>query len=245
MASAVSVAEATNRLVVTRSALQDVVLAVPLAAAVWLTTRAHGAYEIGAWAPLGLVLLAAALVLCVADWGLPRRAAAPAAALVGLGVWAALSGLWGGVPDAGWTMLDQLLVAAAALAVGAMLATSPARARVIQAAVMVGIAAHGVELLGRLALSANATAYFHGRVLYGLAGYQNAQAAILAIGIPPALALAAQRHRLLRAVGAGTAVLLSAGVLLTESRGGLLAIIVGVILQIAGAATVESPQRRS
>ncbi|MGZ4407303.1 MAG: O-antigen ligase family protein [Gaiellaceae bacterium] len=205
----------------------------PLAAGVWLATRSHGAYEIGAWAPLGLVLLAAALVLSVAGWGLPRRAAAPAAALVGLGVWAALSGLWGGVPDAGWTMLDQLLVAAAALAVGAMLATSPARARVIQAAVMVGIAAHGVELLGRLALSANAAAYFHGRVLYGLAGYQNAQAAILAIGIPPALALAGQHHRLLRAVGVGTAVLLSAGVLLTESRGGLLAIIAGVILQIA------------
>lgn len=233
MAFAVSVEEAASRLVVTRSAVQDGVLAAPIAAAVWLATRSHGAYDIGAWAPLGLLLLATALVLCIGGWGLPRRAAAPAAALVILGVWAALSGLWGGVPDAGWTTLDQLLVAGAALAVGAMLATAPGRARVIQAAVLAGIAAHGVELLGRLALSSNATVYFHGRVLYGLVGYQNAQAAILAIGIPPALALAAQHHRLLRAAGAGTAVLLSAGVLLTESRGGLLALVVGLIVQIA------------
>lgn len=233
MAFAVSVAEATSRLVVTRSAVQDGVLAAPIAVTVWLATRSHGAYEIHAWAPLGLLLLATALVLCIAGWGLPWRAAAPAAALVVVGVWAALSGLWGGVPDAGWTMLDQLLVAGAALAVGAMLATTPSRARVIQAAVLAGIAAHGVELLGHLAFSPNATAYFHGRVLYGLVGYQNAQAAILAIGIPPALALAAQRHRLARAAGVGTAVLLSAGVLLTESRGGLLALVVGVIVQIA------------
>lgn len=233
LAFAVSVEEAASRLVVTRSAVQDGVLVVPIAAAVWLATRSHGAYDIAAWAPLGLLLLATALVLCIAGWGLPRRAAAPAAALVILGVWAALSGLWGGVPDAGWTMLDQLLVAGAALAVGAMLATAPGRARVIQAAVLAGIAAHCVELLGHLAFSPNVAAYFHGRVLYGLVGYQNAQAAILAIGIPPALALAAQRHRLLRAAGVGTAVLLSAGVLLTESRGGLLALVVGVIVQIA------------
>ena len=233
MAFAVSVEEAASRLVVTRSAVRDGVLAAPIAITVWLATRSHGAYEIHAWAPLGLLLLATVLVLCIAGWGLPWRAAAPASALVVLGVWAALSGLWGGVADAGWTMLDQLLVAAAALAVGAMLATEPVRARVIQVAVLAGIAAHGVELLGQLALSPNATAYFHGRVLYGLVGYQNAQAAILAIGIPPALALAARRHRLSRAAGVATAVLLSAGVLLTESRGGLLALVVGVIVLIA------------
>ena len=233
MASAVSVEEPANRLVVTRSAVQDGVLAAPIAAAVWLATRSHGAYEIGAWAPLGILLLSTALVLCIGGWGLPRRAAAPAAALVILGLWAALSGLWGGVPDAGWTTLDQQVIAGAALAVGAMLATAPGRARVIQAAVLAGITAHGVELLGHLALSPNATAYFHGRVLYGLVGYQNAQAAILAIGIPPALALAAQRQRLPRAAGAAAAVLLSAGVLLTESRGGLLALGVGVIVLIA------------
>ena len=233
MAFAVSVEEAASRLVVTRSAVQDGVLAAPIATAVWLATRSHGAYDIGAWAPLGLLLLATALVLCIGGWGLPRRAAAPAAALVILGVWAALSGLWGGVPDAGWTTLDQQLIAGAALAVGAMLATAPGRARVIQAAVLAGIAAHGVELLGRLALSSNVTVYFHERVLYGLVGYQNAQAAILAIGIPPALALAAQHHRLSRAAGVAAAVLLSAGVLLTESRGGLLALGVGVIVLIA------------
>ena len=233
MASVVSAEEAASRLVVARPAVQDAVLAAPIAVAVWLATRSHGAYDIAAWAPLGLLLLATALVVWIGGWGLPRRAAAPAAALVVLGVWAAVSGLWGGVPDAGWTTLDQLLVAAAALAVGAMLATPPRRVRVIQGAVLAGIAAHGVELLGRLALSSDPAAFFHGRVLYGLVGYQNAQAAILAIGIPPALALAAQHHRLLRAAGAGTAVLLCAGVLLTESRGGLLALVIGVIVQIA------------
>jgi O-antigen ligase len=113
-----------------------------------------------------------------------------------------------------------------------MLSTTSHRAQVIQSAVLVGITLHGVELLARLGFSENPQAYFHGRVLYGLAGYQNAQAAILAIGIPPALVVAARHHRLLRASGAAAAVLLGAGVLLTESRGGLLALGVGVLIQV-------------
>jgi O-Antigen ligase len=231
LAFAVSTAEAASSRAVTRGAVRDAILGAPIATTIWLASRSHGAYEIGAWAPLGLLLLAALLVLCIAGRHLSLRAAAPAAALLTLGVWAAVSGIWGGVADAGWTTLDQLIVAGAALTLGAMLAaaTSP---RVIQTAVLIGITAHGIELLARLAFSSNAQAYFHGRVLYGLVGYQNAQAAILAIGIPPALALGADNRRLLRVAGAGAAVLLCAGVLLTESRGGLLALGVGVLVQI-------------
>ncbi len=232
MASAGSVAEAATSRAVSQPVVQDLILVAPVATAIWLATRFHGAYEISAWAPLGLVLLAAILVLSIGGWRVPRRAAAPAVALIGLGVWAAVSAGWGGVPDAGWTTLDQLLIAAAALALGAMLSTTSQRAHVVQSAVLVGITLHGVELLARLGFSENPQAYFHGRVLYGLAGYQNAQAAILAIGIPPALAVASRDHRLLRASGAAAAVLLSAGVLLTESRGGLLALGVGVLIQI-------------
>jgi O-antigen ligase len=231
LAFAASAAEAASSRAVTRSVVLDLILGAPIAATIWLATRSHGAYEIGAWAPLGLLVLAALLVLCIAGWRLPLRAAAPAAALVVLGAWAAVSGIWGGVPDAGWTTLDQLLVAGAALALGAMLAAA-ASPRLIQNAVLIGIAAHAVELLSRLAFSANAQSYFHGRVLYGLVGYQNAQAAILAIGVPPALALAAQHHRLQRAAGAAVAVVLCAGLLLTGSRGGLLALVVGVFVQI-------------
>jgi O-antigen ligase len=231
LAFAVSAAEAASRRAVTRGAVRDAILGAPIGTTVWLASRSHGAYEIGAWAPLGLVLLAALLVLCIAGWRLSLRAAAPAAALLTLGVWAAVSGIWGGVADAGWTTLDQLIVAGAALTLGAMLAAA-ASPRLIQNAVLIGIAAHGIELLARLAFSSNAQAYFHGRVLYGLVGYQNAQAAILAIGIPPALALGADNRRLLRGAGAGAAVLLCAGVLLTESRGGLLALVIGVLVQI-------------
>jgi O-antigen ligase/polysaccharide polymerase Wzy-like membrane protein len=239
LAFAVSVAEATTSRAVSRSAVEDIVLGAPIAAAIWFATRSHGAYEIGTWAPLGLALLAVALVLWIAGWRLSRRAAAPAGALAALGVWAAFSAAWGGVPDAGWTTLDQLLIGGAAIAVGAMLATSPARIRVIQNAVLAGITAHGIELLARLALSSNAPAYFHGRVLYGLVGYQNAQAAILAIGVPPALALAAHHRRAPRAAGAAAVVLLCAGVLLTESRGGLLALVVGVLIQIVWSRNVR------
>ena len=232
MAFAASVAEAATSRAVTRPAVQDLILVVPVAVATWLATRFHGAYEISRWAPLGLLLLCGALVLTIAGWRVSRRAAAPAVALIALGVWAAVSAGWGGVPDAGWTTLDQLLIAAAALAVGSMLSTTPRQARMVQSAVLIGLGLQGVELLARLGLSANPQAYFHGRVLYGLTGYQNAQAAILAIGIPPALALAASDRRFLRAAGAAGAVLLSAGVLLTESRGGLLALVVGVLVQI-------------
>jgi len=210
-----------------------VIVAVPVAAAVWLAADARGAYEIGAWAPLGLLVLAAALVLSVGGRFPSRRAAAPAAALVALGAWAAASAAWGGVPAAGWTSLDQLIVAATALAVGAMLASAASRRQMIHCAVLAGIIAHAVDLMVRLAFSQDPLSYFHGRVLYGLVGYQNAQAAILAIGVPPALALTTHDRRLRRAAGASAAVLLCAGVLLTESRGGLLALAFGVLVQVA------------
>jgi O-antigen ligase len=232
LAFAASVAETATSRAVTRPSVRELILVAPVAVAIWLATRRHGAYEISTWGPLGLFLLAGAVVLSIAGRHVSRRAAGPAVALIGLGAWAAVSTGWGGVPDAGWTMLDQLLIAAAALAVGAMLSTTSRQARVVQSAVLLGLVAQGIELLARLGLSANPQAYFHGRVLYGLAGYQNAQAAILAIGIPPALGLTTTDRRLLRAAGAAAAVVLTAGVLLTESRGGLLALVVGVLIQI-------------
>ena len=131
-----------------------------------------------------------------AGWRQLQAGGGSGGGVVALGVWAAVSAAWERRTRAGWTTLDQLLIRASALVVGGMVATSAARIRVIQYGVLAGIAAHGIELLARLALSSDAPSYFHGRVLYGLVGCKTRRRRSSRSVSTTALALAAHHRRL-------------------------------------------------
>jgi O-Antigen ligase len=195
----------------------------------YLSTHFQGAFYVDAWAPLGIALVGACTALVIGDARPSRAVVAAAALLVLLGVWAALTPLWGGLPDQAWRRLDQSLLAAAALVLGSLVASSDQRRSFVLAGVLAGLTAHAAEMIGRLATGGFPDAWIVRRAVEGPLGYHNAQGVVFAVGLPIALwaaSLSVTRPR--RAAGGACAGLLLAGLLLTQSRGSLGAAILGV-----------------
>lgn len=210
-------------------------IAVGVAAVVAVAARADGAYYVDVWGPLGLLLLLAGAALLVARRAPALLPASAAGALALLGGWAVLSTRWGGLPNAAWTMLDQSLVAALGLVVASALATTRAGRGAVLAGVLAGLAVHAIEVLVRVGFTGAPASWFYQRYLEGPVGYHNAQATLFAVGLPLALALATSRAWYVRAgAGAATAVLLGP-LILTQSRGGLLAAGLGLLVALAWA----------
>lgn len=180
-------------------------------------------------------MLGAALTLAVVGLFLAGRrpsgwAAAAAAALVAFGAWSLASVAWGALPDVAWRDFDQALIAAAALLTGS-LAAGRGRTGWLVLGVLAGLTLQAGELLYRLQAGPVPPDWFDGRKVQGPVGYANAQGALLAVGVPLAL-WAASRSRLPVRLAAGAcAGLLAACLLLTQSRGALLALLVALLLQ--------------
>ncbi len=127
----------------------------------------------------------------------------------------------------------RLLVAAAALLAGAGLAGAD-RARAVVAGVAAGCSAQALEILVRAAAGTAPDAWFKGRMLEGPVGYHNAQGLLAAVSLPLALSLAATaRTPAARAAAALMAAPLLGLLLLTQSRGALVAVALAVMLQTA------------
>jgi hypothetical protein len=193
--------------------------------------REYAAYEIAVWAPLGIALVAVCAVLVASGRRPPTAVALAAAALVALGAWSLASTVWGGLPNEAWTAFDQAVLGAAALTLGSLL-TRDLRA-VLPVGVLVGVTAQAVEVIVRLALDAYPSSWVDDRVVIGPVGDHNTQAAVFAIGVPIAVWYMARAPALAR-VGAGAAAaVLVAGILLTQSRGTLPALALGLLVQVA------------
>lgn len=206
---------------------------VGIATAVAVTGRAYGGYEVGVWAPLGLLLAATAAALAVGGHRPRGLVALAAAALVALGVWSALSPAWGGLPDEAWTFLNQSLIAAAALVVGSLLAANHERTALLLGAVLTGLTAQAVEVLVRLATDSYPDRWLYGRLIEGPVGHHTAQGTLFALGVPLAVWAAASRLRRVRMLGGAAAGTLLAAVLLTQSRGAVIAVGVALVAQLA------------
>lgn len=213
-----------------RRALKGVAVA-GVTATVLLAAQAQGAHDVHGYGPLGLVLVAAAILSLAAGLRPSRRAAQAAGAVGALAAWTLLSAAWGGVPSEAVADLDRLLVAAAALLVGSMLG-SDGRARMIIGGVALGITLLAVEVLAVLPFHPAHGGWLEGAVLIGPVGYKNAQGGLFALAIPILLSLLPDARRALRPAIAAGAVVLLAGLLLTESRGALLALTLAVAVQL-------------
>ena len=194
--------------------------------------RASGGYYPDSWPLLG-GLLVAACATAVAVGAVPRRSLAAAAfSLAGLGAVAAASVAWGGIPGPAWTTLDQALLAAAALVLGAAAAaTAESLAEAVVTGVGLGLCLLAGELLYRLQAGEAPDSWFDGRKIQGAVGYHNALGAFFAVGIPIALWAGVHRAAWLRAAGGAAVVGLTGGLLLTQSRGAVLAaVLAGAVL---------------
>lgn len=204
-----------------------------LVAAVAGSGRAFGGYEPTAWGPLGFGLVAAVGALLASGRRPHRLVAGAGAALVALGAWSAASPAWGGFPGDAWKTLNQALLAAAAIVVGSLFATTSSRRRLVALGVLAGVAAQAVEVLAHVATGRPPEDWFHHRFLDGPVGYHNAQAAMFVLGLPLALWLVGSDRRIERIAGAIASGLLAGPLILTQSRGGLAIAGVAIALQLA------------
>jgi O-antigen ligase/polysaccharide polymerase Wzy-like membrane protein len=218
--------------VLTRRGLADASLFGAVAAGVAVTTSLFGAFEIGVWAPLGLALVSLAGALLVAGRRPPFHIWVASGALLALGVWSVASTTWGGLPHEAWLKFDQSVVAAAALLTGSLLTSQPGRRGLVLGAVVTGLAIHTAIVMTRLAIPSHPDDWISGRLVQGPVGYHNGQGLVFALGIPLALYLADNDRLAVRFGGGAAAGLMAGGVLLTQSRGSLLALAVAVVVQL-------------
>jgi O-antigen ligase/polysaccharide polymerase Wzy-like membrane protein len=208
-------------------------VALTVAVLVGVGAREEGGYYVDVWAPLGLALLAILAVLVFYRRGPALLPSIGAAALVALGGWSVLSTQWGGIPNAAWTLLGQSIVAAAALLAASSMAFSARVRTAVYAGVLLGLTAHAVEILARVAVTGGPAGWFLGRYLQGPVGYHNAQATLFVLGLPLALTAATSRRLAARAVGGAATGALLGALILTQSRGALLAAGVSAVVLLA------------
>jgi O-antigen ligase len=214
-------------------------LAIVVAAAVFAGGGSSDAavFPIGVGASaLALAAVGAALAGAIPR---PRVGNAGAAALVLLGalvVWMGVSVVWSIAPDRSWAYANRGLAYLAFLALGVVAGALARRAPSIVAAGL------GVFVAAALAWA------LAGKIAPGLAedggriarlrvpvGYWNSLALLFALGLPIALWLASEpRHRhALRAAAVAFLAALGVGIVLTYSRGGLIAATAAVVVWLA------------
>jgi tetratricopeptide (TPR) repeat protein len=211
---------------------------VAVAGGVVLVTQFYAAYEVRVWAPLGIVLVSAAGALLVGGRRPSAAIVAGAAALILLGSWSLASTAWGGLPHQAWLTFDQSVLGASALLTGSLLTAGPGRRQLIASAVLAGITVHAATVLVRLSVPTHPDDWLHGRFLQGPVGYHNAEAVLLALAVPLALSLADHERLGARLLGGASSAVLVAALLLTQSRGALVALAAGVAIQLTWARRV-------
>jgi O-antigen ligase/polysaccharide polymerase Wzy-like membrane protein len=219
----------------------ELALALPTALAACLVPglawREQGSILSEHWLSYALLLaFLGAVVLVSGVAGVPGTAVLAAlAGLAGLAVWSAVSALWAPLPAAARD--EALLVAAYALALAVPVLTlrSPL-ARTGAAGAVVAVAAGlGVAVAVALAFGEHPDdRYDFGRLASPI-GYINAQGAAFLIAFWPAAALSASRrlHFAVRALAGGAATCTLAAGLLTQSKGGAIALAVSAVVVLA------------
>ena len=193
----------------------------------------EGAYYPSAWPLVGAALVLAACGLGAAGAKATWQTAAAVVAFLAFGGIAVLSVAWGGLPDVAWSWLDQMAIAAAALLVGALAGTlgrGKGRQTIILG-VLGGMTIQAIYLLARLAAESAPSTWFYGRQVAGPLQYHNAQGACFAIALPLALWVSTRRVFAARAIAGAAMAILGAGLLVTQSRGAVIAVCIAVSVQ--------------
>jgi tetratricopeptide (TPR) repeat protein len=202
-----------------------------------------------AWIGAGAALLVASLGVAASFGAIPwprldRPALVAVGLFAGLVVWTGVTVAWSTLPDRSWDQFDRGLAYVALLLTGIFAGALVRRAPQLFAAglaVLVG-AALVYALAGKVFPSLFPDGARVARMREPV-GYWNALALLLALGLPLALWAASLRrhHAALRAGAVAFLFALEVGVLLTYSRGGVVAAVVAVAAWLA----LSSPRLES
>ncbi len=216
---------------------RGLVVAAPVAVVALLLllgTWLDGAFDLRYWAPIAILTLAFLVSSLVAGGLRIERGpfAVAAAAFWGLAAWTALSALWAESPALAWEGAARTTLYAALVT---LVATLPGRRQALRvgSGIVAGVAVIAAITLVRL--HADALDMFLAGRLDEPIGYRNAVATLFAFAFWPLIGVAAERGRTppLRAVAIAAAVLALGLAFLTQSRGVLIAIVIGGIVSLA------------
>src|SRR5689334_430004 len=199
--------------------------------------REGGSILAGDWLPYAILLaLLAAVVLGAGIAVTPARIAVLAlAGVTGLALWTAVSTAWSPLPSAARD--ETLLVATYALALAVPLVTLRGRdGRTAATAGLVAISAGlAVATAAELVWGARVVDRFDFGRLTSPIGYVNAQGAAFLLAFWPAVALAARRdlNVIARTLAGGAATAMLAAWLVTQSKGGGIALAAAAVVVLA------------
>jgi hypothetical protein len=219
------------------SAVQTLPVGAVVACAVALAWREHGSIDAQSWLPYSIgIALVGAIVLTAGVAARPTRASALGiAAFAAFALWAILTGWW--APSASLARDEGLLTATYAVAFGIAVVTLWTPDRRLGALGTVAAASGGLAIATAAVLvwgDAPLAHYYGGRVAFPIS-YVNATGALFAVGIWPSIALAARRtgNVVVRALALGAAAASLGGVLMTQSKGAVLGLIVATAVVFA------------
>ncbi|MGI8438673.1 MAG: hypothetical protein ACR2NV_00465 [Thermoleophilaceae bacterium] len=201
------------------------------ALALGLSPFLYGFYDLSAWGPIALLLLAVLFGLVVARPAVPRPAALVSlGGLVGLWAWSLLSTTWAESADQALTSANRWMLYAALLAILVLLLRNEALGKLLLGCATALVLALGLYQLGTMA-SGEGPSLFLGPRLNGPLGYINGQAAYLVLGLWPLVALAERaRSSLLSGASVAGAVVLAALIVLCQSRAVVPALVVSALV---------------
>ena len=193
-----------------------------------------GLYDVSLWGPVAIAVCGCVIGLFVARPAWPARTGAlVVAALAGLAIASAASMLWAESAPRASLQAHRWALYAGLFALALLLMRDPRQRR--RMLVVLGASGFAVMLgiTAVLALGDASGLFFNMRLTEPL-GYVNGQAAAIVMALWPAVALAERAPRAsLRGLGAGAATLLLGLVLLTQSRGAVLALVIAAACVVA------------
>jgi UDP-GlcNAc:undecaprenyl-phosphate GlcNAc-1-phosphate transferase len=209
-------------------------LLVALGVGIGISPFFFGFYSSGVWVPAGLGLMALTTAGLIAR---PPRVSAPAllalSGLAAFAAWALTSSLWADSIEQAVVEGNRLLVYVMLLGLVVVLVRSDAAGLWLVGALTVAALAVGGVVLGRMLTGDAASLFLNGR-LHSPLGYINGEAAFFLLALWPCIAAAEQRRSpLLSGAGLAGASLLGALLLLSGSRGVVVAAIVSGIVVLA------------
>lgn len=219
-----------------RGTLARLVTVVAASLALGLSPFLHGGYDQRVWTVGGLVLVAGIVAILLSGIGRLRGlggAAIPAVGgLVALGLWSLLSARWAPSTSLAAENGQRLLVLGGLLLVLVLLVRDARAATWSLGAATAGVLGVAVWTLLRMLGDDGLDVFLAGR-LNGPLGYVNGQGSVYVLALMACLSLAGwRRSAVLAGGGAGAATLLAGLALLTQSRGVVLATILGVLIVV-------------
>jgi hypothetical protein len=189
-----------------------------------------GYFDLSAWGPIGLGLVAVAIALLLAKQAVPTGIAAVAVlGLLALAAWCLLSMGWAESGDRALTEGDRWMLYGLYLLVLVLLVAERRDAEVLLATTVVGILGIGAYDLARM-LSGDGRGLFIGSRLLEPLGYVNGLGGYFLLGFWPLLAVAERARRpLVAGAAAGAGAVLASLVLMTDSRGTAFAFVASAI----------------